>query len=478
MGAAIFGAVEYTRIRLGAGSTSNTRRRRRSCGSRQRCRRPAKRGLSVCAVLAAGFGRALTCLCSRVALTDGTTAVLLAATEPAGPSLPLRERVRRLFAGREQTLAAFTADGRCSMPPRRRARGSAAHRRCRRSASPALPRKALAAGSAGGTTPYGAVTVERLGRDASAVLVVQFDAQPRRSSGGANAPRKRNRRRAAGGNSYGGRRGDSAASRFRPGRDEGAAERRHPLRFVWQMDADGRFVVGSDEFIELMGPRTTAAFGRLWSEIAAELKLDPENQIARAVATRETWSGVTVSWPVDDGDERLPVELSGLPVFDRDREFRGYRGFGVCRDLDRINHLARARRERPIGFMTPPEARAASEGASAATPPLEAPAETAAATAPAPSAAETKTEDGACGADRPALNVVPAAANVVPFRAGAAPEPKAPTLSPVERKAFRELAQELTARLHGVREDLAEANRADVLPAGGEADAAETRGGA
>ena len=142
-----------------------------------------------------------------------------------------------------------------------------------------------------------------------------------------------------------------------PGVDEPNAERRHPLRFVWQMDADGRFVVGSDEFIELMGPRTTAAFGRLWSEIAAELKLDPENQIARAVATHETWSGITVSWPVDDGGERLPVELSGLPVFDRDRTFRGYRGFGVCRDIARINHLARARRERPIGFMAHAERR-------------------------------------------------------------------------------------------------------------------------
>ena len=138
--------------------------------------------------------------------------------------------------------------------------------------------------------------------------------------------------------------------------DEPAAERRHPLRFVWQMDADGRFVVGSDEFIELTGPRTTAAFGRLWSEIAAELKLDPEHQVARAVATRETWSGITVSWPVDDGGERLPVELSGLPVFDRERDFRGYRGFGVCRDIARINQLARARRERPIGFMARPEA--------------------------------------------------------------------------------------------------------------------------
>ncbi len=82
--------------------------------------------------------------------------------------------------------------------------------------------------------------------------------------------------------------------------DEPVAERRHPLRFVWHMDADGRFGVGSDEFIELVGPRTMAAFGRLWSEIAAELKLDPDNQVARAVATRETWSGIVISWPVDD----------------------------------------------------------------------------------------------------------------------------------------------------------------------------------
>jgi signal transduction histidine kinase len=37
----------------------------------------------------------------------------------------------------------------------------------------------------------------------------------------------------------------------------------------------------------------------------------------------------------------------------------------------------------------------------------------------------------------------------VPFRSGAPAEAKVPTLSPVERRAFRELAQELTARLRG-----------------------------
>ena len=109
-----------------------------------------------------------------------------------------------------------------------------------------------------------------------------------------------------------------------------------------------------------------AAFGRPWSEIADELKLDPDNQVARAVATHETWSGIVMSWPVDDSSERLPIELSGLPVFDRDRSFRGYRGFGVCRDIERINQLARARRERPIGFRPAPEAPQQADGATAA----------------------------------------------------------------------------------------------------------------
>src|SRR5271169_2302992 len=57
-----------------------------------------------------GFGRALTCACSRFVVADGKAAVLIAATEPAGPALSLVERVRRLF-GDDEPLAAFTADG-------------------------------------------------------------------------------------------------------------------------------------------------------------------------------------------------------------------------------------------------------------------------------------------------------------------------------------------------------------------------------
>jgi len=59
----------------------------------------------------AGFGRALTCACSRIALADGNAAVLVAAAEPAGPQLTLSERVRRLFGDCEQPIATFAPDG-------------------------------------------------------------------------------------------------------------------------------------------------------------------------------------------------------------------------------------------------------------------------------------------------------------------------------------------------------------------------------
>ena len=205
------------------------------------------------------------------------------------------------------------------------------------------------------------------------------------------------------------------------------------------MDADGRFVVGSDEFIDLVGPRTMAAFGQKWSDVAAALMLDQDNQVTRAIATHETWSGIVISWPVDGTSERLPVELSGLPVFDRDRSYRGYRGFGVCRDIARINQLLRVRRERPIGFMPVPETAQALNGGA---PVVEVRQRTAVPGQPA-------TERSA-RPERPALTIAPAAANVLPFRQAPALEAKPPVLSAGERKAFRELAQELTARLRGM----------------------------
>ncbi len=465
----------------------------------------------------AGFSRALTCACSCIILPDGTASVLIAATEAAGPALTLAERVRRLLADRHQALAVFAPDGALiHATDAARKRLDAANTLSALGLAETAP-AALAAGSASGRARCGRdtlpVTVERLGEDVSRVLVVVFPHQPVETTAapaqtgesveaGTAADQKREDLPMSA--SPAPAQASLAAADAKPASasaDDPVAERRHPLRFVWQMDADGRFVVGSDEFIELVGPRTMASFGRYWREIAAELMLDPDNQFERAAATRETWSGITLQWPIDETDERLPVELAGLPVFDRDRLFRGYRGFGVCRDVARINQLARLRRDRPIGFMAaaePSDTGSASDTSAAA--PI---AEPAADAAPPPAAEPAAVEPAAAQMSEPAESVArvsaaaersapvlasvlapvhaSASANVVPFRPGPAAEPKTPSqtpsqtssLSPVERKAFRELAQELTARLRGspeasaAAEDIAAEGMAAEDTAGG-----------
>src|ERR1700753_677730 len=100
--------------------------------------------------------------------------------------------------------------------------------------------------------------------------------------------------------------------------EESAAPRTTPLRFMWQMDADSRFTLASDEFKSLIGRRTAAGFRRPWSEIAKSFGLDPEGRVQNAFATHDTWSGIALNWP-GEGGEHFSVELSGLPLADRAR---------------------------------------------------------------------------------------------------------------------------------------------------------------
>jgi signal transduction histidine kinase len=382
----------------------------------------------------ASFGGALTCICSLVAIADDAIAVLVIGTEAAGLPLTLRERVHRLFAGREHALAVFALDGallfatnegqaRLGETPTSSALGIAE-----------LAAEALTGGHASGVTRYGPITIERLGVDSSAVLAVTFGADsqehaPEPRTADAVAPHWPS--------------SEFPASAIPESAPHDNDERRHPLRFVWQMDAEGHFVIGSDEFTELVGPRTTAAFGRLWSEIAAELKLDPEDRIAHAVATHETWSGVVLSWPVEEGNEWLPVEFAGLPVFDSAREFCGYRGFGICRDVARINQLLRARREPPVLFKMP---ETASEVAAIPAAEVQSSALTQSKAVAGGSIATENVTDGELAASLAAVKATPRSANVVRFPHSTA-TPDAAAAAAVEPKAFNELAQELRTRL-------------------------------
>jgi signal transduction histidine kinase len=377
------------------------------------------------------LGRALTCNCSRIVGEDGRGAVLIAAAEPAGPALTLAERAQRLFDEDGEAAAIFAPNGRL-IGANAKARAWLGDDTLGMRGLEALAAAALQSGGAKTAADVNGEACEiilaGLGQGASSVVLVAVQhaaSQTDQASGAGvdlrpgpgtyDGPTKPTSAAPPGAGAAAAAKAQTAAS----------AQRRHPLRFVWDMDADGRFTIASDEFLQLTGARAALRGGR-WLEIADELKLDPQDQVANAVRSRETWSGITISWPIavasDSGPHselRLPIELSGLPIFDRDRNFRGYRGFGVCRDLAQINGLGGPTLvdAAPVTAAMPPHSGAAVAVADQA------------ATAP--------------GAD-------PALANVVPFRPAAPPEPKtAPGLSPIERRAFRELAQELTSRLRG-----------------------------
>ncbi len=327
----------------------------------------------------ASFGGTLICLCSRIALADNSPAVLVVATERAGKDLSLPDRAQRLLADLEQPAAIFSADGELiEATPAARERFSDKRDLVALGAEQ-LAREAMLNGRADGDIAAWPATMLRLGAGATVTLLVAFGAPAEADSAGTAEPAAV---------------AETAPLAPNPAASE-AQPRRFPFRFVWQMDAATRFTLGADDFTKLIGPKTAAVLNRPWAEIAAALKLDPQGHVASALASRATWSGIVVPWPVDDAEAPLPIEMSGLPVFDHDRQFAGYRGFGICRDVDRLAALEQRRAQT------------------------------------APAVTDVKPQE--------------LANNVLPFTLP--PAEPTPSLSPGEHSAFRELARELSDRL-------------------------------
>lgn len=255
--------------------------------------------------------------------------------------------------------------------------------------------------------------------------------------------------------------------------DEPLTPPQQPLRFSWTMDEHGRVSLGHDEFARLIGTRTSSAFGRPWQDIANELGLDPDHRVADAVATRESWSNIIVNWPADGTGARLPVELSGLPLYDRAGQFLGYRGFGVCRDIEAMARLAAQRNddmlysskpdfvseETPAQDLTVQDI--AAEEAHETIPHTPVPDEP---VHPETAHADASTQDNVPPENSPPTETkapVDIPQNVVPFPVA---EPKAPTLTAVESNAFDELARRLSAQLeNGSNDTLTDASVAELF---------------
>jgi PAS domain S-box-containing protein len=342
----------------------------------------------------AALGGTLICLCSRIALADNSSAILVVATERAGKELALPERARRLLADIAPAAAIFTADGELI-----EAQNAARERLDGRSDLVALDaatiaREASLHGAAKGDTPAGHIEMLKLDAGATFALLAAFTGPQSRPT---EAPLRETITLAPPIVP------NPAATEARP--------RRGSFRFVWQMDASLCFTLGTAEFARLLGPQTASALDRPWPEIAAALMLDTDGRLARALTARDTWSGIVIEWPVDGTSERLPIEMSALPVFDRDRQFGGFRGFGICRDMDKLDRLQRQR-------------------------------------AAAPKPAEQPQQPETNGKVLPfPVPQAPIAPEEAPKLQPAPVPEEPPALSPGEHSAFQELARELSERL-------------------------------
>jgi PAS domain S-box-containing protein len=372
-----------------------------------------------------GFGAPLgglvTCACARLDFSDSDSGILISCVEPVGGVMPLIERLQRLVNGIDAPIAAFAPDGRL-VAASDAARPLLGFRSLAEVGLEGPREDALRDGHAKTSTGPLHMTLQRVGSGGDVGLVALLAPQTAEpsTSGSASPLTERSEPPPP---------MQTVESPLKPSdtpsRDSPPRMRRHPLRFMWRMDAEGRFSLGSDDFTRVIGMRTAAGFGRLWNEITEVFGLDPEGRVAKAVATRDTWSGITLLWPVDGSDVRLSVELSGLPIYDRTRNFAGYRGFGVCRDREGLARLA-AQRHHEFLFSETSDPPSASASAS----PDAAPA--------APDSLQQPAEPD---------TVVETPKNVLPFRSPT--DLKPPSLSPVENNAFNELARQLSARLEG-----------------------------
>lgn len=200
-----------------------------------------------------------------------------------------------------------------------------------------------------------------------------------------------------------------------------AADESHPApaRFVWRTDKDGLLSSVSPELASAVGEINADIVGLDWAAAASKAGIRNADEVAGAISRRDTWSGVSVLWPVAGSEQARPVDLAALPVFDRERRFQGYRGFGVFREPVALNFAPSTDMNEVPVFHERPE-------------------------------------------------------NVVPLRVVAPRAPESNTLSPTERNAFREIARAIGEQIdevNGSNRTAAEPARENIeaiLPLSGE----------
>jgi len=233
-----------------------------------------------------------------------------------------------------------------------------------------------------------------------------------------------------------------------------AAGERRAVRFLWRTDENGKINAISDEFLDAVNATPDLFTGKSFRELASELGFDHDGVIAGLLERRDTWSGRSVLWPIDGGMS-IPVDLAALPAYGRDRNFEGFRGFGVARFGD-----AAPTQHRPNPIAVEEEPVQASTDMPVKEPEQQAGAD---ATTGSPDhdfpdfMGEKPVLSGAPQAPPQGDKVIKLAERRQPSRDR--------QLSPVERHAFREIGQKLRGDTQTADDPVIFGRRTETVPA-------------
>lgn len=100
------------------------------------------------------------------------------------------------------------------------------------------------------------------------------------------------------------------------------------LRFVWETDGDGILTYVSRDFVSAVGAGAMPIDDETFAAFARRINMTGHEELAQALSRRHAWSDLNLGWPLDDGPQRLDVDLSAAPA-----ENGGFRGFGTGRGL-------------------------------------------------------------------------------------------------------------------------------------------------
>ena len=101
------------------------------------------------------------------------------------------------------------------------------------------------------------------------------------------------------------------------------------IRFLWQTDAAGRLTSLTGPFCEVLGCSTGALIGFDFVALAGACGPQGAAALRQAFATRQSWSGLDLLWPIAKAHAAAPITLGALPALDGQGGFQGFRGFGV-----------------------------------------------------------------------------------------------------------------------------------------------------